>query len=50
MWPVLQFRRFAAQKPKLGLVHEGCALQGVIRPFVLQMTSRHAPQLSVNQG
>jgi hypothetical protein len=50
MGPVLQFHRLASQQPEVGLVDQGCALQGVIRPLGSEVIVREAPQLLVDQG
>src|ERR1017187_5530210 len=50
MSAVLQLNRYAAYQPEVGLVNQGGALEGVIRPFQLELIVSDTPQLFVDQG
>jgi hypothetical protein len=47
---VLPLRRFLANQPQIGFVHQRSALEGVIGTFTPQMAARQTAQLAVNHG
>jgi hypothetical protein len=48
--PVLPFLRFLADKTQIHLVHQGCALQGVIGALSPEAAAGDAAQLLIDQG
>jgi len=50
MSPVLKAHFFMLGKTQVGFVHQGGALQGVIRTLFLQIAVRQSAQVGINQG
>ena len=49
MCAILQFDRLASQQSEIGLVNQGRALQGVVRPLGLQVVMSETAQLLVDK-
>src|ERR1039458_3276191 len=49
MLPVLELARALFLEAQISLMHQGCALQGVVRTFLAQVIMRDPPKLVVDE-